>query len=50
MSQNLEHVEFEVWGKVQKVYFRKHAKIMAIRLELNGWVKNTTAGSVIGVI
>lgn len=40
--------KFEVFGKVQKVYFRKHTEAEAQRLGLRGWCQNTDHGTVIG--
>lgn len=42
--------EFEVFGKVQKVFFRKYTREKAIELRIKGFVRNTTSGSVVGVI
>mmetsp|Transcript_8109 Transcript_8109/g.15705 ORF Transcript_8109/g.15705 Transcript_8109/m.15705 type:complete len:96 (-) Transcript_8109:111-398(-) len=39
---------FEVFGKVQKVRFRKCTQEEAIRLGVRGWVQNTPQGTVIG--
>ncbi|XP_078082243.1 acylphosphatase-1-like [Mustelus asterias] len=41
-------LDFEVFGKVQGVFFRKHTQKEAKRLGLSGWVKNTRQGSVQG--
>lgn len=41
-------LDFEVFGKVQRVYFRKHTKKAALALGLVGWVMNTSDGTVIG--
>lgn len=46
--EGLLSVEFEVFGKVQGVFFRKHTVRKATELGLRGWVKNTTAGTVKG--
>lgn len=43
-------IEFEVFGKVQKVFFRKFTKIEAEKLGISGWCENTETGSVRGVI
>lgn len=43
-------VEFEVFGKVQGVFFRKHTEKEATRLALKGWVMNTREGSVRGLV
>lgn len=40
--------DFEVFGKVQGVYFRKHTQRRAAELGLKGWVMNTAQGTVIG--
>ncbi|KAJ8716492.1 hypothetical protein PYW07_003119 [Mythimna separata] len=41
-------VDFEVFGKVQGVFFRKHTKEQAEKLGLRGWCKNTAQGTVLG--
>ena len=41
-------LDFEVFGKVQGVYFRANTKAEADKLDVRGWVKNTPAGSVVG--
>merc|ERR1719310_2734627 len=41
-------VEFEVFGKVQGVFFRKYTNEKALSLGLMGWVKNTRDGTVRG--
>ncbi|XP_039753429.1 acylphosphatase-1-like [Pararge aegeria] len=40
--------DFEVFGKVQGVYFRKHTQKRATELGLKGWVMNTAQGTVFG--
>ncbi|XP_063383489.1 acylphosphatase-2-like [Cydia fagiglandana] len=40
--------DFEVFGKVQGVYFRKHTQKKALELGLKGWVMNTAQGTVVG--
>lgn len=42
--------DFEVFGKVQGVFFRKHAQKKATDLGLKGWVMNTPQGTVIGQV
>ncbi|ALC47409.1 CG18371 [Drosophila busckii] len=42
--------EFEVFGKVQGVYFRRHAERKAKTLGLRGWCMNTDNNSVKGYI
>ena len=39
---------FEIHGKVQGVFFRKHTQAEAARLGLRGWCENTRAGTVRG--
>eukprot|EP00835_Amoeboradix_gromovi_P000759 NODE_28_length_33831_cov_0.361200.p14 type:complete len:145 gc:universal NODE_28_length_33831_cov_0.361200:30198-30632(+) len=41
-------MKFEVFGKVQGVYFRKYTKDFADSLKLRGFVKNTVRNTVIG--
>ncbi|KAG2492764.1 hypothetical protein HYH03_008929 [Edaphochlamys debaryana] len=43
-------VKFEVFGKVQKVFFRKHTAAEAGRLGLHGWCENTDHGTVHGEV
>ncbi|KAL5368371.1 putative acylphosphatase [Cryptosporidium parvum] len=40
--------EFEVFGKVQGVSFRKYTFLKANELNVFGWCKNTPSGTVIG--
>lgn len=40
--------DFEVFGKVQGVFFRKHTQRRASELGLKGWVMNTAQGTVVG--
>ncbi|XP_041979422.1 acylphosphatase-1-like [Aricia agestis] len=47
-SDKIFTVDFEVFGKVQGVYFRKYTQITALDLGLKGWVMNTAQGTVIG--
>ncbi|BFZ07571.1 hypothetical protein BsWGS_10610 [Bradybaena similaris] len=49
-ASTLKSVNFEVFGKVQGVFFRKHTESQAKKLGLSGWVKNTATGTVVGVI
>ncbi|PAA74883.1 hypothetical protein BOX15_Mlig014418g2, partial [Macrostomum lignano] len=44
----LHHVKFEIHGKVQGVFFRKHTEREARRLGLVGYVLNTEHGTVLG--
>lgn len=41
-------MEFEVFGKVQGVFFRKHTVDKARQLGLDGWCANTSRGTVVG--
>ena len=41
-------LSFEVHGKVQGVFFRKHTQAEAQRLALRGWCENTKQGTVRG--
>lgn len=50
MSHRLKTVEFEVFGKVQKVFFRKCTQEQGKQLGLRGWCQNTLKGTVIGAI
>uniref|UniRef100_A0A0K8RJF8 Acylphosphatase n=1 Tax=Ixodes ricinus TaxID=34613 RepID=A0A0K8RJF8_IXORI len=46
----LFNTHFEVSGRVQGVFFRKCTKEKAEELELRGWVRNTSKGTVEGVV
>ena len=41
-------ITFEVHGKVQGVFFRKHTQAEAMKLKLRGWCENTQQGTVRG--
>nr|XP_021207931.2 acylphosphatase-2 isoform X1 [Bombyx mori]XP_037875156.1 acylphosphatase-2 isoform X1 [Bombyx mori]XP_037875157.1 acylphosphatase-2 isoform X1 [Bombyx mori] len=41
-------LDFEVFGRVQGVFFRKYTKEQADKLGLRGWCKNTAQGTVLG--
>lgn len=41
---------FEVWGRVQGVFFRKYTEKKARDLGLSGWVRNTARGTVEGQV
>ena len=45
---NITHIKYEIFGKVQGVYFRKHTKKKADELGIKGWVQNTAENTVIG--
>ncbi|NXS56686.1 ACYP1 protein, partial [Brachypteracias leptosomus] len=49
-SEDLLSVDYEVFGKVQGVFFRKYTEGEAKRLGLVGWVQNTSHGTVQGQI
>ncbi len=49
-APTLVQVSFEVFGKVQKVSFRKYAQLEAQRLKLTGFVENTEAKTVRGEV
>lgn len=40
--------EFEVYGRVQGVFFRKHTKMQADQLGVTGWCQNTRDDTVKG--
>ena len=42
-------LNFEVFGKVQRVSMRKYAKEAAIKFKVKGWIKNTETKTVKGV-
>ncbi|KAL3269724.1 hypothetical protein HHI36_008784 [Cryptolaemus montrouzieri] len=50
MPEPLLSVDFEVFGKVQGVFFTKYLKEMSEHLGLNGWCKNTKQGTICGKI
>ncbi|KAJ8290464.1 hypothetical protein GJAV_G00013170 [Gymnothorax javanicus] len=47
-EEDIISVDYEIFGKVQGVFFRKHTRAEAIKLGLVGWVQNTEAGTVQG--
>lgn len=42
--------QFEIHGRVQGVYFRRHTEMKATTLGLRGWCMNTPNGTVKGYI
>lgn len=50
MSSKLKTIDFEVFGRVQKVFFRKCTQEQGKQLGLRGWCQNTARGTVIGTI
>ncbi|KAM6130908.1 acylphosphatase-1 [Pterocles gutturalis] len=49
-AEDLVSVDYEVFGRVQGVFFRKYTQAEAKRLGLVGWVQNTSHGTVQGQI
>merc|ERR1719411_1272636 len=49
-GEKLVRVDFEVFGRVQGVFFRKYTEKRAKELELRGWVRNTMRQTVEGQI
>ncbi|XP_026141040.1 acylphosphatase-1 [Carassius auratus] len=47
-SEELLSVDYEVFGRVQGVFFRKYTQSEGKRLGLVGWVQNTDVGTVRG--
>lgn len=50
MTAKLLRVEFEVFGKVQNVFFRKYTQAKSQEIGLRGWCMNTAQNTVRGVI
>ncbi|KAL6633176.1 Acylphosphatase-domain-containing protein [Neocallimastix sp. 'constans'] len=48
-NEKIVSVKFEVFGKVQGVFFRKYTKLEGEKLGLRGWCMNTTRGTVQGL-
>merc|ERR1712037_828580 len=49
-GQKMVRVDFEVFGRVQGVFFRKYTEKRANELELRGWVRNTMRQTVEGQV
>ncbi|XP_043492283.1 acylphosphatase-2 [Polistes fuscatus] len=47
-NEPLVAVEFEVFGKVQGVYFPKYVRDLCLQLGICGWVKNSKTGTILG--
>ncbi|XP_015586736.1 acylphosphatase-2 isoform X2 [Cephus cinctus] len=47
-DEPLVSVEFEVFGKVQGVYFTKYVRDICLQLGISGWVKNSKRGTILG--
>ncbi|CAH2324929.1 acylphosphatase-2-like [Pelobates cultripes] len=43
-------VDYEIYGDVQGVFFRKYTEDQAKRIAAVGWVKNTAYGTVVGQV
>lgn len=50
MVGRLRTVDFEVFGQVQRVFFRKCTQEQGKSLGLRGWCQNTPNGTVVGAI
>nr|XP_020446716.1 acylphosphatase-1 isoform X1 [Monopterus albus] len=49
-NEDLISVDYEIFGRVQGVFFRKYTQAEGKKLGLVGWVQNTGAGTVQGQI
>ncbi|XP_050294194.1 acylphosphatase-1-like [Anthonomus grandis grandis] len=49
-AEKLISLEFEVFGRVQGVFFRKFTQKEALKLDLRGWCMNTTNNTVKGYL
>ncbi|XP_015205903.1 acylphosphatase-1 isoform X2 [Lepisosteus oculatus] len=47
-KEDLISVDYEIYGRVQGVFFRKYTQAEGKRLGLTGWVQNTREGTVRG--
>ncbi|KAF6718681.1 Acylphosphatase-1 [Oryzias melastigma] len=47
-DEELISVDYEIFGRVQGVFFRKYTQAEGKKLGLVGWVQNTSAGTVQG--
>uniref|UniRef100_A0A8C6WL06 Acylphosphatase n=1 Tax=Neogobius melanostomus TaxID=47308 RepID=A0A8C6WL06_9GOBI len=47
-NEELISVDYEIFGRVQGVFFRKYTQAEGRKLGLVGWVQNTRAGTVQG--
>ncbi|XP_041740332.1 acylphosphatase-2 isoform X1 [Coregonus clupeaformis] len=49
-GEKLASVDFEIFGNVQGVCFRMYTEDQGKKLGVNGWVKNTREGTVVGQV
>ncbi|XP_014066341.1 acylphosphatase-1 [Salmo salar] len=47
-TEEMISVDYEIFGRVQGVFFRKYTQAEGKKLGLVGWVQNTEAGTVQG--
>ena len=47
-SESFVSCDFEIFGTVQGVFFRKYTQQQATKLNLVGWVRNAASGTVQG--
>ncbi|KAG9336465.1 hypothetical protein JZ751_002812 [Albula glossodonta] len=47
-KEDIISVDYEIFGRVQGVFFRKYTQAEGKKLGLVGWVQNTEAGTVQG--
>ncbi|KAM9302206.1 acylphosphatase-2-like [Gastrophryne carolinensis] len=50
MASELWSVDYEIYGDVQGVFFRKYTEDQAKKVAVVGWVKNTPYGTVTGQV
>ena len=50
MESQLVRFDYEVFGKVQGVFFRKYTDKKAKELGVRGWVMNTDRNTVVGTV
>ncbi|XP_046736355.1 acylphosphatase-1 isoform X1 [Diprion similis] len=49
-ARQLVGLDFEVFGRVQGVFFRKYTQEKGRQLGLKGWCRNTDRGTVVGYV
>ena len=42
----MKRIHISIYGHIQGVFFRANIKELALRLKINGWVRNTLDGAV----